>query len=101
MNRFERLKEQININLNEFQNILQDVNKWYDLHVFWICLHFYVWYIFTPTQFRILDLIKLVLKLALDQYLEISNILNNPRELDEETIEQFKHDFDVIKGWIW
>ena len=74
--------------------------KTFDIIYFEFAYVFHVWNIFTPTQFGILDLRKPVLKLALDQFLEISNILKNPRQLDGETIEQFKHDLDVIKEWI-
>ena len=66
-------------------------------------IYFEFAYVFERLDSRLRNLeflTSLVLKLALDQYLEISNILKNPRQLDDETIEQFKHDIDVIKEWI-
>ena len=46
------------------------------------------------------DLMKHVLKLVIDIYLELSTILKSPEELDGEQFEQFENELYVVKEWI-
>ena len=52
-------------------------------------------------DFYTFDLVKYVSKLVRDSYREITSLLKTPEDLDEEKIDRFENQLDIVKVWIW